>query len=122
MRAALLGLKGVGQMVADDEAVRAAGEAPVGDQRDVLAETGAHDGAGGGEHLRHAGPPFGTLVADHDHIALLDLAVLERMQHVLLGIEDARRPSKRSPSLPVILATAPSGARLPRRIWMWRLA
>mmetsp|Transcript_15904 Transcript_15904/g.41237 ORF Transcript_15904/g.41237 Transcript_15904/m.41237 type:complete len:264 (+) Transcript_15904:302-1093(+) len=28
-------------------------------------------------------------------------------------------PSKTRPSLPVILATEPSGARLPYRIWMW---
>jgi hypothetical protein len=28
-------------------------------------------------------------------------------------------PLKRRPSLPVIFATAPSGARVPRRIWMW---
>ena len=28
-------------------------------------------------------------------------------------------PLKARPSLPVIFATAPSGARLPRRIWMW---
>ena len=31
-------------------------------------------------------------------------------------------PENRSPSLPVIFATAPSGARLPFRIWMWPFA
>mmetsp|Transcript_19711 Transcript_19711/g.53171 ORF Transcript_19711/g.53171 Transcript_19711/m.53171 type:complete len:217 (-) Transcript_19711:778-1428(-) len=31
-------------------------------------------------------------------------------------------PSKLRPSLPVILATEPSGARLPKRIWRWPLS
>ena len=45
---------------------RAAGEAAVGDQGDVLAEAGAHDGAGGREHLGHAGAALGAFVADDD--------------------------------------------------------
>ena len=28
-------------------------------------------------------------------------------------------PEKTNPSLPVILATAPSGAKFPKRIWIW---
>ena len=47
--------EGFGRDVADDEAVAAAGETAVGDERDVLAEALAHDGAGGPEHLAHAG-------------------------------------------------------------------
>ena len=70
MRAAVLGFGGD---VADDEAVGAAGEAAVGDEGDVVAEAGAHDGAGGGEHLGHAGAALGAFVADDDDVALLDL-------------------------------------------------
>lgn len=50
--------------VADDEAVRAAGEAAVGDERAVVAQASAHDGGGGGEHLRHAGAALGALVPE----------------------------------------------------------
>jgi P-type E1-E2 ATPase len=50
---------GLGGDVADHEAVAAAGEAAVGDERDVLAEALAHDGAGGAEHLAHAGAAAG---------------------------------------------------------------
>ena len=34
----------------------------------VVAQAGAHDGAGGGEHLGHPRAPLGALVPDHDHL------------------------------------------------------
>ena len=64
----------LGRDVADHEAVRGAGEAPVGQQRDVLAQARAVDGAGDGEHLAHAGAAGRALVADDDDVAGHDLA------------------------------------------------
>jgi 2-oxoglutarate ferredoxin oxidoreductase subunit beta len=55
-RTAFLGL---GADMADDEAVRAAREAPVGEQGDVLAQTGAHDGLVGVSISGMPGPPLG---------------------------------------------------------------
>ena len=49
----------LGGDVSDHEAVGTAGEAAVGDERAVVAEAGAHDGGGGGEHLGIPGPPLG---------------------------------------------------------------
>ena len=60
--------------MADNETVCAAGETAIGDQRDFLAKTLAHNGGGGRQHFTHAGAAFGTLIADHDHVALDDIA------------------------------------------------
>mmetsp|Transcript_13416 Transcript_13416/g.57198 ORF Transcript_13416/g.57198 Transcript_13416/m.57198 type:complete len:458 (-) Transcript_13416:380-1753(-) len=77
----------LGGDVSDDEPVRAAGEAAVGDQRALLAEAGAHDGGGGREHLGHARATLGTFVADHDHGALERVGVRgESIEHLLLGV------------------------------------
>lgn len=87
-RATLLGLR---RDVADEEAVAAAGEAAVGDKRDVLAEAVAHDGRAGLQHLRHAGTALGTLVAD-DHnrlLALLESASLESLDEEVFSVEAA---------------------------------
>ena len=64
---------GLGRDVADHESARAAGKTAVGDERDVVAEPAAHDGRGGREHFAHAGAALGSFVADHDHVAFLDL-------------------------------------------------
>ncbi len=112
-----------GRDVADDEAVRAAGEAAVGHERDVVAEPRADDGRRWREHLRHARAALGAFEADDDHVALLDLSSAPARAACLLRNRSTRAgPLKSSPSLPVILATAPSGARLPRRIRRWPVA
>ena len=104
----------LGRHVADDEAVGAAGEAAVGEERHVLAEARAHDDGGGRQHLRHAGPALRALVADHDHAALADLAALDGVRACPpRSRRPGRGPENDRPSLPVIFATAPSGARLP---------
>ena len=90
-RAAFLRL---GRDVADDEAVRAAGEAAVGHQSHVGTEAGADDGRGRREHLRHPGPALGSFEADDDDVALFDLLLLERVKHVLFGIEDLGRAAE----------------------------
>ena len=84
-------LHGLGHDVADEEAVRTAGEAAVGDEGNVLAKTVAHDGRRGLEHLGHAGTALGTLVADDDNglLALLDLAALEGLNEAILVVEAA---------------------------------
>ena len=46
-----------------------AAEAPVRDQRDVLAQSGAGDRRRDREHLGHAGRALRPLVADHDDVA-----------------------------------------------------
>src|SRR5207344_2562605 len=48
--------------VTDTEAGCPPGEAAVGDQHDVLAETGALDRGGNGQHLAHPRATFGALI------------------------------------------------------------
>ena len=74
--------------------MRSAGEAAVGNQRDVFSESCSHDSGGGREHLRHPGTAFRSFVSDHDHIALLNFFPLQRMQHVFFGIVNLRRTRK----------------------------
>ena len=81
----------LGRDVADHQAVRRAREAAVGDQRDLVAEALADERGGDVQHLAHAGAAGRALVADHDHVAGLDRARLDRREAVLLGVEDARR-------------------------------
>ena len=51
------------------EAVRRAGEATVGDQRNGVAEPLANEGGGDGEHLTHPWSADRTFVANHHHVA-----------------------------------------------------
>ena len=73
--------------MADDEAVAAAAEPAVGDERDVFAEALAHDGAGGREHFAHARAAFRAFAADDDDVAFLDRAVEDGFERLLLGLE-----------------------------------
>ena len=73
--------------VADDEAVAAAAEASVGDERDVFAEAFAHDGAGGRKHFAHARSALRSLAANDDDVAFLDRAVEDRFQRLLFALE-----------------------------------
>ena len=81
---------GFGRHVADDEAVAAAGEPAVRDQRDLAAETAADDGAGRAQHLGHARRALRPFVANHDDVAGHDDAVDDRAQRVVLAVEHAR--------------------------------
>src|SRR5262249_59595947 len=60
--------------VADAEAAGRAGEAPVGDERDLAVGSLAIKGSRGREHFPHAGAAARSLVADHEHVALAVLA------------------------------------------------
>ena len=69
------------------------------------------------QHLGHSRPALGPFVANDDHIPFVNIPGLQRRATYLLRNRTLWPfPSKRVPSLPVIFATAPSGARLPRRI------
>ena len=62
-----------GRHVAHHHAPGAAGETPVGHQAHGFAEALADERAGGGEHLGHAGAALRAEVAQHHHVAGLDL-------------------------------------------------
>src|ERR1700730_15152194 len=83
--------------MADAEPVRRAREPPIGNQRDLLADTLADQRAGGLQHLAHARPAFRTLIADDDHVADLVVAALYRGERILLAIKAARRAGELQP-------------------------
>ena len=87
--------RGLGRDVADDHAVGAAREAAVGDQADRVAEPRADDRRGRREHLAHAGSALRPFVADHEHVARLDLACEDRLEAVLLATR-TRAPGRSS--------------------------
>jgi hypothetical protein len=105
--------------VADDEAVAAAAEAAVGDERDVFAEALAHDGAGRGKHLAHAGAALRAFVADDDDVALLDLAVEDGLQRVSSESNTMALPVKLEAFLAGDLGDRAAGARLPLKMTRW---
>src|SRR6202521_1741407 len=80
--------------MADAKAAGGAGEAAVGDERDLAAHALAVKRRCGSEHLAHAGAAPGTLVADDKHVAFLVLAVLHRIEAGLLAVEAARGAGK----------------------------
>src|SRR4051794_38677006 len=77
--------------MADAEAAGGAGEAAVGDERDLAAHALARQRRGGLEHFAHAGTALGALVADHDDLAFPVGAVLDSLKGVLLPVEASRR-------------------------------
>src|SRR5690606_35810101 len=80
----------LGRHVPDDETMAAAGEPPVRDQCNLVAETAPDDRAGRAQHLAHSGSAARTLVADHDDIAGDDRSVEDRSHGLLLRAETAR--------------------------------
>ncbi|MBX9920533.1 MAG: hypothetical protein K2Y33_12020 [Mycolicibacterium frederiksbergense] len=76
--------------MADAQAGGATGEPSVGHQQHILAQPGALDGAGDGQHLPHAGAALGALVADDDDIAVGDGAVLQRIERRSFTLENPR--------------------------------
>src|SRR5690606_27258147 len=78
----------------DAQAGGAAGEPSVGDEQDVLAETGALDSTGDGEHLTHPRAALGPLVADDHDVAGDYRAFLERVHGGALSVEDAGYPTE----------------------------
>jgi hypothetical protein len=81
---------GLRRDVADDEAVAAAGEAAVGDQRDLLAQPRPMTALVGESISRMPGPALRALVADDDHVALRTRAENRRQR---LSSESNTRPA-----------------------------
>src|ERR1700722_6280106 len=84
----------LGTDMSDAETARAAGEAAVGDERHVVARALTVKRGGGGQHLAHAGAAARTLVADHQHVALLVFPRLDRGEAILLAVEATRRAAE----------------------------
>ena len=103
--------------MADAEAARRAGEAAVGDERDLVAHALAVERRRGGEHLAHAGAAARALVADDEHLAFLVVACLRRpSKHASSPSKQRAGPVKTSGRcMPATFTIAPSGARLPFR-------
>ena len=93
-------------------------EAAVGEQRDGVAELGmAADGRGHLQHLAHAGAALRAFIANHEHVAGLDLVPIARRRSSLPR-NRRRAPGRdvRTRSAAAIFITQPSGARLPLRM------
>ena len=84
--------------VTDAEAARATGKAPVGDQRHLVTGPLSIERGRGREHLAHAGPALGTLVADDEDVAIAVVARLDRRKAILLAVEDACGTAKDEPA------------------------
>src|SRR3954466_12260467 len=77
--------------MADAEAAGRAGEAAVGDQRDLAAHALTVEHPGGREHFSHARPAAWALIADDEDFALFVFLVLDRLEARLFAVEAARR-------------------------------
>ena len=80
-RAAAIGLR---CDVAGHQAVSRTREAPVGEQRDLVADALADQSGCHLEHLAHPRASRGALVADHDDVAGLDALLLDHREALLL--------------------------------------
>ena len=98
--------------MSNHEAVAAAREAPIGDQRDLVAQSAPDQSAGRAEHLAHAGAAFGPFIADHDHIAGAHFAAQDGRGGSLLAVEDARRPAEGQALLAGDLGYRPFGSNI----------
>ena len=103
--------------VADAQPGRAAGEPAVGEQQHVLAQPGALDRAGDGEHLAHARAALGPFVADHHDVAgLRACRPRPRPSRPARRRRPARCPRRRPRRSRRDFTTAPSGASEPCRM------
>ena len=80
--------------MADAEAAGRAGEAAVGDERDLVAHALAVERRRGREHLAHAGAAARALVADDENLAFLVLALGDGLEAGLLAVEAAGRAAE----------------------------
>ena len=93
------------------------GEPPVGEQQRAVAEPGALDRRGDGEHLPHPRPAGRPLVPDDDRVAGRDPPAGDRVpSRPSRRRRPARCPRRPSDSNDALFTTAPSGASDPRRI------
>ena len=88
-------LPGLGRHMAGDHAVRTAGEAPVREEADAVAEALPRQRGRDREHLRHSRRTRRPDAADHHDVALANLSRLDRLEAILLRLEDSGRPGDR---------------------------
>src|SRR4029077_16997297 len=75
-----------GPDMADAEAAGGTREAAIGNERNLVAHALAIDGRGRRQHLAHSGPAARSLVADHQHLAGLVLALAHGTEGILLAV------------------------------------
>src|SRR5262249_14119646 len=78
--------------VTDHQAARRAGETTIRDQHHV--ETLPDNRCRDLKHLAHSGAANWPFVADDQHVAVVDLVVLDGMIGFLFAVKDARRATK----------------------------
>ena len=83
--------RGLRPDMADAKPARAAREAPVGDERNLVAGALAVKRRRRRQHLAHAGAALRALVADDDDVAVLVLARFDGAERIFLAIEATRR-------------------------------
>src|SRR6516164_8636823 len=97
--------------MADAETAGCPGKPAVGDQCDLAAGPLPGQRSGGRQHLPHARPAAGPLVADDDDFTFPVGALLDSLEGVLLTVEAAGRPAastvRRTPSR--LSRSAPTG-------------
>src|SRR5690606_41983472 len=80
--------------MADAEAGRGAREAPVRDERPLVAHPLSIKGGRGGEHLAHPRTALWPLISAHQYVPLLGLALGHGLEARFLGVEAARRAAE----------------------------
>src|SRR5690348_14970069 len=80
--------------MADAEAAGGAGEAAIGDERDLVAHALAIDRRGRRQHLAHAGAAAWALIADDQNLARLVFALAHGLERIFLAVEAMRRAGK----------------------------
>src|ERR1700682_4403602 len=81
--------------VTDDHAPRSAGKTAVGDKADAFAQALTDQRRRWRQHFLHSGTAFRPLVANHHHIARLNVLGHDRIERGGLGVEHARRARDR---------------------------
>src|SRR5262245_58061276 len=80
--------------MADTETTRCAGEAPVSDQRDLVAHTLTVEGSRGLQHLAHTGTTARSLVTNDENFAFLVFAIFNGVEAGFFTIEATGRTGK----------------------------
>src|SRR5437773_2542782 len=80
--------------MADDQATRAAGEAAIGDQTDLLAQSLAGKGGRHAEHFAHARAADRSLAPDDDDVAGLNLPGADGGETGFFAVEYFGRPGQ----------------------------
>src|SRR6516162_856540 len=96
----------------DNHSPGSAGKPSIGEKAYRSAEPLSDQGRRWRKHFLHAGPTLWALVADHDHIARLDLLIQDRSQAFGFRIEHACRAGDRCLFQPRDLGDAAFGRKV----------